>query len=262
MFDSIIDVFTSQAAIVSLLVLTILEIVLGIDNIVFLSIVVGRAPQEKQRYVRNVGLIMAMFLRIIMLFGLSFIVANEKTPLFTIYDFDLSIKDIILFIGGLFLIAKSTSEIHHKITEAMHPEEEKKEKKNSGNKLSNLFIQIALINIIFSIDSILTAVGLTSDFLKAGKEAEAMAIMIMGVVFSTIVMMLVAGKVGEFINNNPTIIMLALSFLIMIGTLLIADALHFHIPRGYVYFAMGFSLFVEILNLLLLKNISKRKKDS
>jgi len=254
MFENFFDVLFTQEGITSFAILTVLEIVLGIDNIVFLSIIVARAPKEKQRFVRNVGLIMAMFLRIGMLFGITFIVANQDVPVIEIAGHPFSVKDIILFIGGLFLIGKSTMEIHHKIFEATHQkevkQEEKKLKKRLGDGLTSLFIQIGLINIIFSIDSILTAVGLTNDVPS----------MILAVIVSTLFMMLFAGSVGRFINENPTIIMLALSFLIMIGTLLIADALHFHIPRGYVYFAMGFSLFVEMLNLVLLRRMYKGPK--
>lgn len=252
MFENF-DVLLTSAGITSFAVLTILEIVLGIDNIVFLSIIVGRAPLEKQRYVRNMGLLMAMVLRVGMLFGINIIVSNQDVTLITVFSHHMSIKDIILFIGGLFLIGKSTMEIHHKITEAAfgpHNGEEKSTIKKVGNSLGSLFAQIAVINVIFSIDSILTAVGLTNH----------VPTMILAVIISTLFMMIFAKHVGTFINENPTIIMLALSFLIMIGTLLIADALHFHIPRGYVYFAMGFSLFVEMLNLLLLKNLYRKKE--
>lgn len=252
MFENFFDVLFTKAGLTSFGVLTILEIVLGIDNIVFLSIVVSRAPKNKQRYVRNVGLIMAMFLRIGMLFGLTAIINAKDITLISIVGHDMSIKDVILFIGGLFLIGKSTMEIHHKIFEAQHGPQEKKHGKlaKAGNTIGMLFVQIGLINIIFSIDSILTAIGLTTD----------PPTMILAVVVSTLFMMLFAGKVGNFINENPTIIMLALSFLIMIGTLLIADSFHFEIPRGYVYFAMGFSLFVELLNLVLLNRLYKGNK--
>ena len=253
MFENF-DVLFTSAGLTSFAILTLLEIVLGIDNIVFLSIIVSRAPQEKQRYIRNLGLIMAMILRVGMLFGINIIVSNQDVTLITVFSHNMSIKDIILFIGGLFLIGKSTMEIHHKITEAAfgpHNEEEKSTIKKVGNSIGSLFAQMAIINVIFSIDSILTAVGLTNH----------VPTMILAVIISTLFMMLFARHVGTFINENPTIIMLALSFLIMIGTLLIADALHFHIPRGYVYFAMGFSLFVEMLNLLLLKNLYRKKEN-
>ena len=252
MFENFDLLFTS-AGLTSFAVLTLMEIVLGIDNIVFLSIIVARAPKEKQRMIRNWGLIMAMFLRVGMLFCINVIVNNQDTALFTLFGNAFSIKDIILFVGGLFLIGKSTMEIHHKITDAAFGPREGEEKstiKRAAESIGSLFAQIALINIIFSIDSILTAIGLTNH----------VPTMMLAVILSTIFMMLFAKNVGEFINNNPTIIMLALSFLIMIGTLLIADAFHYELPRGYVYFAMGFSLFVEMLNLLLLKNMY-RKRD-
>ncbi len=251
MFEHFFDVLATKAGLTSFGILAVLEIVLGIDNIVFLTIVVGRAPENKQRFVRNMGLVMAMFLRIGMLFGITYLVNAQEITLLTFFSNELSIKDVILLIGGLFLIGKSTMEIHHKIFEAKFGVKKTKKKSSKaaklGNSLGSLFVQIGIINIIFSIDSILTAIGLTKD----------VPTMVLAVVVSTLFMMLFAGRVGRFINENPTIIMLALSFLIMIGTLLIADSFHYEIPRGYVYFAMGFSLFVEVLNLVLLKRLYK-----
>lgn len=244
--------FTTFDGIMAFLTLAILEIVLGIDNLVFISILVDKAPKESQKRIRNLGLLLALVFRIIMLLFISYI-AQLKAPVFSVSDIDFSIRDIILFGGGLFLIAKSTLEIHHKLEEAGSDEKEEvkeQKKKNGKNLVSMMIIQIILIDIIFSIDSILTAVGLTDDT----------ALMVSAVILSIIFMMLFSGPVGRFINNNPTIVMLALSFLLMIGMLLVADAFHFHVPRGYIYFAMGFSLTVEVLNLILLKRLNRRKK--
>lgn len=242
------DFFTSAEGIMGMLTLCVLEIVLGIDNLVFISILVDKAPKEKQRFIRLTGLSLALIFRVVMLFGITFL-THLETPVFTINETYFSWRDIILLSGGLFLITKSTLEIHHKIMAAGLPEDIKKQNKKSASSLASLMIaQIILIDIIFSIDSILTAVGLTNNI----------ALMIFAVVIAIVFMMLFAKTVSDFINRNPTIVMLALSFLMMIGTLLIADAFHFHVPRGYIYFAMAFSLMVEILNLILLKRMSKK----
>ena len=244
---------TSFDGIAAFLTLAGLEIVLGIDHLVFISILVGKAPKQDQRRVRNLGLLLAMVFRIIMLFGISYI-AKVTEPVFYIGETGFSIRDIILFAGGLFLIAKSTLEIHHKLEDASrgHEKEEKEIKKsNAKNIVSQMILQIIMIDIIFSIDSILTAVGLTQEI----------ALMIMAVIISMIFMMIFSKAVGEFINKNPTIVMLALSFLIMIGMLLIADAFHFHVPRGYIYFAMGFSLMVEVLNLIMLNRLNRWREQ-
>jgi predicted tellurium resistance membrane protein TerC len=252
-FSHFFDVIGTYNGFIALLTLTVLEIILGIDNIVFLSIIVGRAPKSQQKRVRMIGLLMAMGLRILMLFGISLIIQSDKT-LFSIASNEISIRDLILFGGGLFLIGKSTMEIHHKIAEAGLIKDEEPEPlsktKVAKNAMGSLFLQIGIINIIFSIDSLLTAIGLTQD----------VPTMILGIVISTLAMMAIAGRVGEFIINNPTVIMLALSFLIMIGTLLVAESLDVHVPRQYVYFAMGFSLFVELLNVMLIRRLFGKKK--
>lgn len=250
--DSILqqfDFLTSFDGIAAFLTLAVLEIVLGIDNLVFISILVSKAPEELQPRIRNLGLLLALVFRIIMLFGIAFI-AHVTDPIFYIGGEGFSVRDIILFGGGLFLIAKSTLEIHHKLEEAAHGNQEKENKSKkeiAKNIVSSMILQIIMIDIIFSIDSILTAVGLT----------ENVALMITAVIISISFMMIFSKVVGEFINKNPTIVMLALSFLIMIGMLLVADAFHFHVPRGYIYFAMGFSLMVEVLNLILLNRLNR-----
>lgn len=244
------EFLTTFDGIAAFLTLAVLEIVLGIDNLVFISILVGKAPLENQRKIRNLGLILALVFRIIMLFGISYI-AKVTEPIFYVGSEGFSVRDIILFSGGLFLIAKSTLEIHHKLAEAHQGPAEKEteahKKSNAKNLVMQMILQIIMIDIIFSIDSILTAVGLT----------ENVALMILAVMISIGFMMIFSKAVGEFINKNPTIVMLALSFLIMIGMLLIADAFHFHVPRGYIYFAMGFSLMVEILNLILINRLNR-----
>lgn len=229
------------ANLVSLLTLTALEIVLNIDNIIFISIIAGRLPKEQQANARRIGILLALIVRIGLLFGVSWIV-SLKNDLFhlPIIEQGISGKDLILFFGGLFLIWKSTTEVHHKFDEADDDEEELLRKSKSAN--FNLIIaQIVGIDIIFSIDSILTAVGLV-------KHVE---IMIVAVLIALAVMLTFVGKISDFVERHPTVKMLALSFLIMIGTLLVGESLDVEVPKGYVYFAMAFSFLVEMLNIRL-----------
>ena len=234
----------------SLLTLTFLEIVLGIDNIIFISIAANKLAKNDQPKARNIGMILAMAFRIVLLFGLSLLVALQnpfyhiETSFFTGH---FTGQSVILVVGGLFLLYKATSEIHHKLEgEAAHEGGKGSVKKT----LSNVIMQIALINIVFSFDSILTAIGLTDNFV----------IMIIAVVVSVIIMMLFAGPVGSFVNRHPSIQMLGMSFLILIGFMLIAEGAHLShvefagssigaIPKGYLYFAITFSLLVEFLNM-------------
>ena len=229
--------------IMAFLTLTLLEVVLGIDNLIFISLIVSRVEKEKQRFTRILGLVLALIFRIALLLSISWVMKLDSS-LFNAFDIDFSIKDLILIVGGLFLLFKSTTEIHHKLR---HKEDSIAKPKSTSNQISLIIMQIIAIDMVFSIDSILTAIGMTKEI----------GIMILAVIVSIIFMILFAKIVGEFINENPTIVMLALSFLLMIGTLLIADGFHFHVPRGYVYFALGFSLMVETLNLFLLKKIKK-----
>lgn len=245
--------FSSPEVWLSLLTLTFLEIVLGIDNIIFISIASNKLKEEEQPKARNIGLILAMAFRILLLFGLSLLVSLQD-PFYHIegdfFSGHFTGQSVILVIGGLFLLYKATSEIHHKL------EGEDEHTKGSGVKktLTNVIIQIALINIVFSFDSILTAIGLTDNFV----------IMITAVVVSVLIMMLFAGPVGNFVNRHPSIQMLGLSFLILIGFMLIAEGAHLShikvagtsigaIPKGYLYFAIAFSLLVEFLNMRLRK---------
>jgi len=220
---------------IALLTLTFLEIVLGIDNIIFISIVAGKLPKENQKKARLIGLSLALIVRIALLFGISWLIGLTE-PIVTIKEFALSWRDLILLAGGLFLIAKSTSEIHHKV-------EGVEEGSTNNNKkitsFSSAITQIVLLDIIFSFDSILTAVGLTNHII----------LMVIAVIVSILVMMIFAGKISDFINNHPTLQILALSFLILIGFMLGIEAVHFHVPKGYIYFAVFFSLVVEVINI-------------
>ncbi|MCL4155007.1 UNVERIFIED_CONTAM: hypothetical protein GTU68_049450 [Idotea baltica] len=239
--------FGSSAVWLSLLTLTFLEIVLGVDNIIFISITASRLPEDQQKKATNVGLILAMVMRILLLFGISWLIAMEN-PFFS-FDFwgikgAVSGQALIMVGGGIFLLYKSVSEIHHKLEGDEHIEGGK------GNLISikQAIVQITLINIVFSFDSILTAVGMTQ-----GVDG-ALAIMIIAVVFSVIIMMLFAVPVGRFVNKHPTIQMLGLSFLILIGFMLILEGAHLGHMTGYLYFAIAFSLLVEFLNIKLRKN--------
>lgn len=223
---------------IALLTLTTLEIVLGIDNIIFITILVGRLPAERRQFARIFGLGLAMGTRILLLASLVWIMRLTE-PLFTVWGNVISTKDLILIVGGLFLIAKSTHEMH----QSMEGPHEKTELKNTPKKVSflGILIQIALIDIIFSLDSVITAVGMVSN----------LPIMILAIVISVIIMMFAAKSIGDFVDAHPTIKMLALSFLILVGVVLIGDGLDMHIPKGYVYFAMAYSVIVEMLNLRL-----------
>ncbi|AMM51264.1 membrane protein [Rufibacter sp. DG15C] len=242
MFD--LSIFSNPDVWLSLLTLTFMEVVLGIDNIVFISIVVGRLPKDQQGKGRTIGLMLALVFRIILLMFISAIV-NANQPLFTWNlfwmdePFAVSWRDIILFGGGLFLLAKSTTEIHNKL----EGEEEGTSAAGGTSSMGKIIIQIILVDIVFSFDSILTAVGLV----------EHVSVMIIAVIISMGIMLAFARYVSDFVNEHPTVKMLALSFLILIGVMLVAEAFHVHIPKGYIYFAMFFSLVVEMLNMRLRK---------
>ena len=227
------DWLTDPQAWIGLVTLTALEVVLGIDNIIFISILSGKLPQAQQPKARQLGLAAAMITRILLLFSLSWIM-RLTAPLFSIVGVELSGRDLILIIGGLFLLAKSTHEIHSKL--------EGKEEDSSARvppSFTGVIVQIMFLDIIFSLDSVITAVGMINR----------LGIMVTAVLISVIIMMIFAESVSNFVNRHPTIKILALSFLLMIGLLLVADGFHHHIPKGYAYFAMAFSVFVEMLNL-------------
>lgn len=234
------------ASLISLLTLSILEIVLGIDNIIFISITAGKLPKAQQGKARTVGLMLALIMRVALLFSISFIV-GLKDPLFQIMDFGVTGRDIILFAGGVFLLYKTTTEIHNKVQG--YEEDEMKIKKISFN---SIVFQIVLIDIVFSFDSILTAVGLVSNLI----------VMILAVIVAMIIMIMFSGKVSNFINDNPTIKILALSFLLMIAVVLILEAFHKHVDKEFIYISIAFSLFVETLNIRMRKKQERKRKDT
>ena len=223
--------------------LTVLELVLGIDNVIFISILAGKLPPEQQAMARYIGLALALIMRVILLLSLSWVI-GLTAPLFSAFGREISGKDLVLLVGGLFLIAKSTHEIHGSLEG-----EEGHESKKSYASFTGVVIQIVALDVVFSLDSVITAVGMVGDsFGGAG-----IWIMISAVVISIIAMMLFAGPIGTFVQRHPTIKMLALSFLLLIGVMLVAEGFHTKIPKGYIYFAMAFSVLVEILNLRLRK---------
>jgi len=229
----------------ALVTLTALEIVLGIDNIIFISILTGKLPERQRPKAQKIGLALAMITRLMLLFSLTWIMRLTE-PFFKIFGHGVSGRDIILIVGGLFLMAKSTMEIHDKL--------EGEEQHTSGAKGSASFkgivIQIMFLDIIFSLDSVITAVGMASQ----------LAVMATAVVLAVGVMMFFAGAVSSFVERHPTIKVLALSFLLLIGVSLVADGLSFHIPKGYIYFAMAFSVLVEMINLKVRKNAAQPVK--
>lgn len=222
---------------IAFLTLTGLELVLGIDNIVFISILAGKLPAEQQQRARTIGLALAMFIRVALLFSISWVI-GLTAPLFTVLGQEISGRDIILVAGGLFLIAKSTHEIHGKLEGG-----EGHASARVAPSFAGVIIQILLLDAVFSLDSVITAVGMVDNIW----------IMISAVVVSIVFMMAFAGKIGAFVQKHPTVKMLALSFLILIGVTLIAEGFDQHIPKGYIYFSMAFSVFVEMLNLKLRK---------
>jgi predicted tellurium resistance membrane protein TerC len=236
-FSQQFDQLISLEGLLSLLTLTLLEIVLGIDNIIFISIIAGKIEDiKKRRLARTVGLVAAILMRIGLLFGITWII-GLKTDIFSLFGAGFSGRDIILFFGGVFLIAKTTSEIHHKMEEANESEEEIKKKK--GGTILSIIIQIMFIDLIFSFDSILTAVGIVDEVL----------IMIAAVIVSMMVMLAFSEKVSLYIEKHPTMKMLALSFLLMIGFLLVLEAFDIHVPKPYIYSSMAFAFLVEMLNM-------------
>jgi predicted tellurium resistance membrane protein TerC len=244
--------FSSPEIWISMLTLTFLEIVLGVDNIIFVSIVANKLPQNQRAKGRNLGLILALVFRLLLLLVIGWIISLNQ-PIFTLPYFKdehgafigISIKDVILFMGGLFLLYKSTVEIHSKLEG-----DEEHIKPTDRSSFTAVILQITLVNIVFSFDSILTAIGLT----------QVVFIMMVAVIASIGVMMLFSELVSKFINTHPTMQMLALSFLIMIGVMLIAEAFHQHVSKGYIYFSIAFSLMVEILNIRLRKKANKTIK--
>jgi predicted tellurium resistance membrane protein TerC len=226
------DWIADPQAWIGLITLTALEVVLGIDNVIFISILAGKLPADQQGKARKLGLAVAMIARILLLLSIAWIM-KLTNPLFSVWTYEFSGRDLILLIGGLFLLAKSTHEIHGKL------EGEEGTRSARAASFASVIIQIMLLDIVFSLDSVITAVGMISH----------VGIMITAIVIAVVIMMIFAGVISAFVERHPTVKMLALSFLLMIGLLLVADGLGHHIPKGYAYFAMGFSVFVEMLNL-------------
>lgn len=220
---------------IAFITLVVLELVLGVDNVIFISILAGKLPKDQQKRARTTGIMLAVITRILLLLSLSWIIGLTQ-PLFTVLNFDISGRDLVLFVGGLFLIWKSVHEIHQKL---------EGEEGESSAKVRAAFwsviIQIMLLDVVFSLDSVITAVGMVNE----------LPIMIGAVIIAAMVMVFTSTPLAEFVDRHPTIKMLALSFLLLIGFTLIVEGLHQHIPKGYIYFAMGFSVFVEMLNLRL-----------
>jgi predicted tellurium resistance membrane protein TerC len=230
------DWLTDPNVWLALITLTALEIVLGIDNIIFIAILAGKLPQNRQARARTIGLALAMITRIALLFSITLIM-KLTAPLFTVFRVEISGRDIILILGGLFLLAKSTLEIHSNLEgEETHTKEGAKRAKVT---FGGVIFQIMLLDIVFSLDSVITAIGL----------AQQLGVMVAAIVIAVIVMMLVSGKISNFVDRHPTIKILALSFLLLIGFALVGEGFDLQIPKGYIYFAMAFSTFVELLNL-------------
>lgn len=229
-----IELLSSPEAWIALATLTVLEIVLGIDNIIFISIMVGRLPEHQRARARTIGLAMAMLMRVGLLLSITWVM-SLTAPLFVALSQEISGRDLILASGGMFLIFKSVMEIHHALEGEGHEQSAGK----AGATFLGVITQIAIIDIIFSLDSVITAVGMAKD----------VEVMIAAVVIAILVMMLAAKTISEFVDAHPTLKMLALSFLILIGTALLGEAFDRHIPKGYIYFAMAFSISVEILNM-------------
>jgi predicted tellurium resistance membrane protein TerC len=242
-------IFLTPEAWISLATLTLMEIVLGIDNIIFISILVGRMPEKQRAKARRIGISLALFMRLGLLATLSFIMGMSK-PFFHVLGKGISGRDIILLGGGLFLVAKATHEIYEKLEVESEDEDEGEGEdddnevvhaaaKHRSNKFLFTILQILVLDIVFSLDSVITAVGM----------AQEVVIMVIAMVIAVLVMLVAAGKIGDFVNNHPSMKILALSFLLLIGVLLIAEGMGQHVSKGYIYFALGFSLLVELLNM-------------
>jgi predicted tellurium resistance membrane protein TerC len=240
------DPFLTTDGLIALITLTFLEIVLGVDNVIFISILSGKLPPQTQLRARRVGLIAAMVMRILLLVSLAWII-RLTAPLFTVLNNEISGRDLILILGGLFLLAKSTLEIHERLEG-----EEGHSSARVAPSFASVIFQIMLLDIVFSLDSVITAVGMADD----------LSVMVAAVVVSVGVMMFAAETISGFVNRHPTVKVLALSFLLLIGVSLVADGLGLHVPKGYIYFAMGFSVFVEMINLRVRKRSTPVKLHS
>ena len=236
-----LEVLTQPEIYVSLLTLTAMEIVLGIDNVVFISILAGKLPPEQQPTVRRLGLALALVLRLALLFAISWVM-SLTAPLFSVLDKAFSGRDLILLGGGLFLVGKATHEIHDKL-EVAH---EERSRSSGASAFWFILAQILVLDVVFSLDSVITAVGM----------AQHVPVMVVAMIISVVVMLAFAGRIGDFVNRHPSMKILALSFLMLIGVMLIADGMGQHIGKGYIYFAMAFSLGVELINMRLRKKVA------
>jgi predicted tellurium resistance membrane protein TerC len=242
------EMLSDPSAWAALVTLSLLEIVLGIDNIIFISVLVGRLPPEQRKKARNFGLLAAMGTRLALLFSIVWLIGLTK-PWFAVFGHDISGRDLVLILGGLFLLAKSVLEIHHTLEGAAQS--------NTARLFSSfamIIAQIAVIDIVFSLDSVFTAVGLA--------DADQVPIMATAIIISILVMMLLAAPISDFVDSHPTVKVLALAFLIMVGLALVADGWGTHIPKGYLYTAMAFSVGVEMINLRLRKLLDSRKTST
>lgn len=235
-------------SLIALATLTAMEIVLGIDNIVFISIIVSRLSVDVREKARKIGIALALILRLGLLFSIRWVMSLTE-PLFTVFEKTISGRDLILLVGGLFLIAKSTFEIHHKFDEQARPEDRPGMHPVKAANFTSTIFQILMLDLVFSLDSVITAVGM----------AQQVWVMVLAMIISVIVMLIFAKSVGDFVDRHPTVKILALSFLIMIGTMLLAEGMGVHINKGYIYFAMFFSLVVEMLNIKLRSKQSKAR---
>jgi len=230
-----------------LVVLSLLEIVLGIDNIIFISIITDKLPADKRKFARTLGLTLALVVRLILLSLVSWVMGMTR-PLFNVFDHDFTGQSLVLLAGGLFLIYKSTIEMHNSVKG--HSDLDTAPKKN----MSGVILQIILIDIVFSFDSIITAIGMTNEISHGDPSKHPMVIIFGAVIISMAVMLMFARPISDFINNRPTIKMIALAFLVTIGVILVAESFGQHVPKGYIYFAMVYALLVEFLNIRMRKN--------
>lgn len=245
------EILTTGVGIFYLVVLTLLEIVLGIDNIIFISIITDSLVKQDQRKARVLGLSLALIIRLLMLSVVSYIMTLDKTPLFTIFDIKFTAHSLVLLIGGLFLIYKSVGEMHSSVKGEHHATKSKKKV-----RLGAVVMQIVAIDFIFSFDSVISAIGMTND-IRHETHGNPLIIIVLAVVISMIIMLIFARPISDFINARPTIKMIALGFLVTIGVLLIAESFGQHVPKGYIYFAMVYALLVEFLNIRMRKNQNK-----
>lgn len=254
MLDLDFPLLLTTTGIFYFVMLSLLEIVLGIDNIIFISIITDPLEKVQKRKARNIGLTLALVIRLILLSIVAWIIGLTE-PFMTVNGWEVTGQKLVLLLGGLFLIYKSTIEMHHNIVGM-----EEGHSKKAKQKLSGIILQIVMVDIVFSFDSIITAIGMTNGIAKE-TGGNPMIIIYLAVIVSMIVMMIFAKAIGDFINNRPTIKMIALAFLVTIGVILIAEAFDQHVPKGYIYFAMVYALLVEMLNLRMKKNHAKKSEN-